>query len=179
MSENEQIPEVLLAHETESETSEDFGSLSEPAREFLNEMDWSFVETIEGEKVQFRFLSNLDNVMTRTYIDCYEGSHRLGVFAYVPIKVPEAFRSAVLEYLTRVNLQLFSPKFEFDLRDGELRVLVASTLKNARCTKALISSMVRLAHISLDKHLPGVLTIIFGGLSAQEAWDGNAERRDS
>jgi hypothetical protein len=158
---------------------DDFGSLSGPARNYLTESEFTFEEKIEGEKVQFRFLSFLDNVGTRTYLDCYEGSRRMAVYAYAPIKVEERFRRTVLEYLTRVNLSLSSPKFEFDLEDGELRVTVPVILRETHATEKLVRSMISFAQRSLDKHLPGVLMIMYGALSAQEAWDANAELRES
>lgn len=170
---------VMREHEISSISPSDFGSLSEHARKLLTRMKWHFEETIDGEKVQFRLIVNLDTVTSRTYIDCFEGSRQLGVFSYVPIKVAEEFREATLEYLTRVNHMLFSPKFEFDLRDGELRVTTSASLRDTSCTESLVRSMVELAHMTIDKHLPGVLMIIFGGLSAQDAWDKNAERRGS
>jgi hypothetical protein len=179
MSKKDQIVDEILDAPSGVPMTSEFETLSEPTRRYLVRKDWNYVETIEGEKVQFRFILNLDSVLSQIYIDCFEGSRRLGVFAYAPIKVPEEFRLPVIEYLTRVNHLLFSSKYDCDLRDGELRVTVVATLKETSCTENLVSSMISFAQRSLDKHLPGVLMIMHGALSAQEAWDANAELRES
>ena len=151
--------------------SVDYGSLAEITRSHLDQMEWVYEEKIVGETIQFQARIGLETAITRTYIDCAEGSRQVMVFSYAPYKVPENLREAVIEYLTRVNYRLSAPKFEMDFRDGELRVTVPARFRDAMATLDVLSSMIGQAHNVLDQYLPGFLMMDYGHKTAAEAWE--------
>jgi hypothetical protein len=95
---------------------------------------------------------------------------------YVPFSVPEDKRLAVMEYLTRANYRLFLSKFEFDLTDGELRTVCTAIPEESDLSVAMVSRMRRDVHWVLEHYLPGILAILYGSQTSQQAWQALLDR---
>lgn len=90
-------------------------------------------------------------------------------YCVMPVHVPENMRPAIAEYLTRANYGLRIGNFEMDFTDGEVRYKSSIDFEGSELTPSLIRNTIYPAVQTMDRYLPGVLAVIFGGKSAEEA----------
>ena len=89
-------------------------------------------------------------------------------FAAPPPPVVED-RSAVAEYLTRANYGLRIGNFELDYADGEVRYKSSLDFEGQTLTAELIRNAIYPAVHTMDRYLPGLLRVTFGGATPHEA----------
>jgi hypothetical protein len=90
-------------------------------------------------------------------------------YVVMPVRAPSQMRLAVAEYLTRANYGLRIGNFELDFDDGEVRYKSSVDFEGVELTPALIRNTIYPAVQTMDRYLPGVLAVVFGGKSAEEA----------
>jgi len=91
-------------------------------------------------------------------------------YSVAPIKVLEPKRLAISEFITRANYGMIIGNFEMDFSDGELRYktsvdLAGGTELNHQLIKPLVYTNV----LMMDKYLPGVMEILYGEVSPEQA----------
>jgi hypothetical protein len=90
-------------------------------------------------------------------------------YVVMPVRAPAHMRLAVAEYITRANYGLRIGNFEMDFDDGEVRYKSSIDFEGSELTPSLIRNTIYPAVQTMDRYLPGVLAVIFGGKSAEEA----------
>ncbi|GAP05451.1 MAG TPA: YbjN domain-containing protein [Anaerolinea thermolimosa] len=90
-------------------------------------------------------------------------------YAIAPVKIPEEVRPAVAEYLTRANYGLRIGNFELDYADGEVRYKSSLGFAGQELTVDLISNAIYPAVHTMDRYLPGLLRVSYGGATPFEA----------
>src|SRR5574338_465533 len=90
-------------------------------------------------------------------------------YAVAPVKVPEEDRSAVAEFLTRANYGLRIGNFELDYSDGEVRYKSSLDFEGQSLSADLIRNAIYPAAHTMDRYLPGLLRVSFGGATPHEA----------
>lgn len=90
-------------------------------------------------------------------------------YVVMPVRVPEQMRPAVAEFLTRANYGLRIGNFEMDFSDGEVRYKSSLDFEGDELTPALIRNAIYPAVQTLDRYLPGIMAVIFGGKSPEAA----------
>jgi hypothetical protein len=90
-------------------------------------------------------------------------------YVVMPVRAPANMRSAVAEYITRANYGLRIGNFEMDVDDGEVRYKSSIDFEGVELTPGLIRNTIYPAVQTMDRYLPGVLSVVFGGKSAEEA----------
>lgn len=90
-------------------------------------------------------------------------------YVVMPVRAPANMRLAVAEYITRANYGLRIGNFELDFDDGEVRYKSSLDFEGVELTNGLIRNTIYPAVQTMDRYLPGVLSVIFGGKSAEEA----------
>ena len=105
--------------------------------------------------------------------NCYAGGseepEQWVFYSVCPVSAPAANRAAVAELLTRANYGLVIGNFEMDFEDGEIRYKTGIDVCGDRLTPALIRQMVYANVATMDIYLPGILSVIYGDVSAAEA----------
>lgn len=87
-----------------------------------------------------------------------------------PIKVPEARRQVIAEFLTRANYGMVIGNFEMDFSDGEIRYKTSVDLAGGSpLTMLLIKPLVYTNVLMMDKYLPGVMEVLYADVSAEQA----------
>jgi hypothetical protein len=84
-------------------------------------------------------------------------------FSRLGISVPVDKRNAVAEYLTRANYGLRLGNFELDFGDGEIRYKTSIDVQDGELTTQMVKQMVYANVMTVDKYLPGILSVIYGG----------------
>ncbi|MBP8974021.1 MAG: YbjN domain-containing protein, partial [Anaerolineae bacterium] len=78
-------------------------------------------------------------------------------------------RPAVAEFLTRANFGLRIGNFELDYHDGEVRYKTSLDFEDEKLTPALIRNAVYPAVTTMDRYLPGLMKVVYGGRTPYEA----------
>lgn len=90
-------------------------------------------------------------------------------YVQAPVRVPEAARLAVAEYLTRANYGLRIGNFEMDFDDGEVRYKSSIDFEGATLSAELVRHAIYPAAQTMDRYLPGMMAVVYGGKSPAEA----------
>ncbi len=90
-------------------------------------------------------------------------------YAIAPTKAPEDGRLAVAEFITRANYGLRIGNFELDFDDGEVRYKSSMDFEGAMLTPELIKNAIYPAVQTMDRYLPGLMSVFYGSKSAAEA----------
>jgi hypothetical protein len=92
-------------------------------------------------------------------------------FFYViaPVKAPEEARPAVAEFITRANYGLRIGNFELDYGDGEVRYKSSLDFEGEALTPGLITCAIYPAVRTMDRYLPGLMGVMYGGKAPAEA----------
>lgn len=96
-------------------------------------------------------------------------------YAVAPVRAPEEVRPAVAEFITRANYGLSVGNFEMDFADGEVRYKSALDFEGAELVPALIRAAIYPAVRNMDRFLPGLMKVIYGGAGPEEALAGEKE----
>lgn len=99
-----------------------------------------------------------------------ENTEQAIFYSVAPIKVPEAKRLAVAEFLTRANYGMVMGNFELDFSDGEIRYKTSIDLAGGSpLTPKLTKPMVYTNVLMMDKYLPGVMEVLYADVSPEQA----------
>lgn len=98
---------------------------------------------------------------------------------YFPVKVPEEFRTAVGEYLMRVNWRMKYGKFVMNFDDGEIRYeIVFNPHTVLDDVENVLGDSFNMMSETSDEWTPGIMKIIFGGKKAAEVFNEIAEAKN-
>lgn len=90
-------------------------------------------------------------------------------YVAMPMRVPENLRAAMAEFLTRANYGLRIGNFEMDFADGEVRYKSSVDFEGITLSPVLIRNTMYPAVQTMDRYLPGIMSVIYGGRSPEEA----------
>lgn len=151
--------------------------------EFFEEDDWDF-QWIENMPVlSLGFAGN--NGKWTCYAQAREAEQQFVFYSVLPINVPEEHRPAIAEFITRANYGMILGNFEMDFSDGEVRYKTSIDVEGASLVPPLIRQIVYANVVITDRYLPGLMRVIYGGLSPLEAiksvedWKLSASSRDA
>lgn len=138
---------------------------------WLQANDMNCSENPEGRWFSLRFTG--DHAEFRMIIDTAEEAKgsKLLVFAYYPVRVPEARRSAVAELLARINGSVWLGCFVLDARDGEVSVRTALPVDGGTLTERQLEHVFFSSLSAADRHLPGICATAFGGVAPDLAFE--------
>jgi hypothetical protein len=90
-------------------------------------------------------------------------------YVVLPVRVPEDMRAAMAEFLTRANYGLRIGNFEMDFADGEVRYKSSVDFEGISLSHVLIRNTMYPAVQTMDRYMPGILSVIYGGRTPEEA----------
>ena len=169
-----------IRDETTDTTEQTTGSdIYEQVAAWMQANDMSYSENPEGRWFSLRFAG--DHADFRMIIDTADepkGS-KLLVYAYYPVRVPEARRGAVAELLARINGSVWLGSFALDARDGEVSVRTSLPVDDGILTERQLEHIF-FANLNIaDRHLPGICATAFGGVAPDLAFEmGQAPARE-
>lgn len=134
---------------------------------YLDDDEW-YPRRIEG-KYAYSMSYSGKNGDLRCYAIVRVDLEEFLFYAVAPIKVPEDVRTAVAEYLTRANYGLRIGNFEMDYSDGEVRYKSSLDFEGQALTFDLIRNAIYPSVHTMDRYLPGLLRVSFGGSTPHEA----------
>ncbi|HSJ58400.1 MAG TPA: YbjN domain-containing protein [Anaerolineae bacterium] len=139
----------------------------ETLREFLEEDGWFPQQLTDAYALRMGFSGAHGQTTCFARIDV---ELQLFLFYVVaPVKAPEPVRDAVAQYATRANYGLRIGNLEMDYRDGEIRFKSALDFEDNDLTPSLIRNAIYPAVQTMDRYLPGVMAVIYGGQAPADA----------
>ena len=90
-------------------------------------------------------------------------------YVVMPIRVPAEMRVPMAEFLTRANYGLRIGNFEMDFEDGEVRYKSSVDFEGIALSPLLIRNTMYPAVQTMDRYLPGILKVVYGGSSPESA----------
>jgi len=143
------------------------GRLLEVLADYFREEEWVYT-SIEGEPI-LHSLFTARNGRLPFVAEAKDDLDMVVFYAYCPVKAPESARDSVAEFLTRANYGLLVGNFEMDYADGEVRYKTVIARATEYLGKDLITHMVYTNLATMDRYLPGLMAVIYGGLSPVQA----------
>lgn len=135
--------------------------------EWLEQDGW-FPQPLE-ERTIYRTLFTGKNGDLRCYAQIIFELEQFVFYAVATTRVPEEVRPAVAEFITRANYGMRIGNFEMDYSDGEVRYKSSLDFEGEALTPALIHNAIYPAVMTLDRYLPGLMSVMFGGRTPYEA----------
>jgi len=134
---------------------------------FLEEDGWHPQRL--GDKPIYRMGFAGRNGRFACYAQVRSDLEQLVFYVMVPVKAPEEQRPLVAEFVTRANYGLRIGNFELDYGDGEVRFKSSLHFEGVPLDPRLIRAALEPAVTTLDRYLPGLMAVIYGGQSPLEA----------
>jgi hypothetical protein len=143
------------------------GDILDAVISFFKEDDWNFTQ-VEGQPI-LRLGFQGDNGQWTCYAQAREEETQLLFYSMCPVKAPEDKRLAAAEFLTRANYGLFIGNFELDFSDGEIRFKTSIDAQDNPLPPALVRPLIYTNVLMMDRYLPGLMSVIYGGVAPAEA----------
>lgn len=134
---------------------------------FLIEDEWFPQEITERNAYTMRFQGK--NGSLRVVASVRPDARQLLLYAVAPNNVPEGLRAAAAEFLTRANYGIYIGNFEMDWSDGEVRYKSSLAFEGTALTYTLVRNAIYPAVHMMDKYLPGLLKVVYGGKAPADA----------
>ena len=142
-------------------------SIMDTVIKFFREDDWNFRQ-LEGKSIlQLGFAG--ENGSWMCYAQTQEDKQRFIFYSILDSKVPPNKRAAAAEYLTRANYGLVIGNFEMDFSDGEIRYKTSIDVEGGQLTTSMVKTLVYTNVLMMDRYLPGIMSVVYGGVSPAEA----------
>ncbi|HYF94595.1 MAG TPA: YbjN domain-containing protein [Symbiobacteriaceae bacterium] len=103
------------------------------------------------------------------YAQAREEQDQFVFYSILPVTAPEAKRHTMAELLTRMNYGLVVGNWEMDYRDGEIRYKTSIDVEGDRLSTALVRNVVLLNLQMMDRSLPAIMGVLYGGTSIDVA----------
>jgi hypothetical protein len=143
------------------------GSIFETVRAFFENEGWA-PHWLEGTSVLSMGYSG-KAARWVCYADARDDQQQFVLYSISPINAPEHRRHAVAEFITRANFGLTIGGFEMDYADGEVRFKASIDVEGAQLVAALIRQMMQASVFAMETYLPGILSVIYGGVEPSDA----------
>lgn len=135
--------------------------------EVLEEDGW-FPQQLD-DKYIYSMSYNGKNGTLRCYAQVRVDLEQFVFYVVAPVKVPPASLAIASEYITRANYGMRIGNFELDYSDGEVRYKSSFDFEGGTLNPEFIKHAIYPAVETLDRYLPGLLGVIYGGKTAEEA----------
>lgn len=143
------------------------GEILDTAASFFEEDGWPFTQ-VEGQSV-LRVGFQGQNGQWTCFAQAREEQTQFIFYSVCPVNAPEDKRLDLAEFLTWANYGLFVGNFEMDLSDGEIRYKTSIDVEGDRLSQALVQQLVYTNVFMMDRYLPGIMRVLYGGASPAEA----------
>lgn len=147
----------------------------EKVYEFLESQDWPYTpiedDLMDEDEAGFRTAFTGDSGQF-SCLGLVDEQKRMFVFyTFSPVKVAEDRLMAAMEFVTRANYDMYIGNFEMDLSDGEVRFKASVDFDEAQALAPVVKGVVFMSVLMMDRYFPGLLRVIYGEASAEQAID--------
>ena len=133
---------------------------------FLSEDGWPFTKLEEQTIAKTSFQGKHGEF--NCFVQAREEQEHMLMYAVLPVCAPTGRREDVAGFITRANYGMIIGNFELDYEDGEVRYKTSVDLEDVPDFKILLRNMIYANVLTMDKYLPGLMRVIYGGVSGPE-----------
>lgn len=151
-------------------------ALSAAVLDFLRVDGWPFVEADPGEPVRLSFKGASGAWTCLVTMD--DESSQVAFYSLCPIVVPGPSIVAAAELLHRINAGLHLGCFELEYDTGNVRYRTGAAWAGVAVDAALLRPLLYVNVSMMDRYLPALATVAFGGTKPTDALDLVASQPD-
>ena len=133
--------------------------LFETVQKFFTDDEWYFMRLDNQTILQMGFQGR--NGKWSCYAQVNDEQKLFFFYSVCPVNVPEDKRPLIAEFITRANYGIKIGNFELDFDDGEVRYKTSIDVENDDLTPALISNHVYANIWTMDRYLPGIMSVVY------------------
>lgn len=136
--------------------------------EFFENDNWKFMEISPGEVLKMGVSG--ENSDYECYAIADEETNMFQFISKYSVKIPENQRPKIAEFVTRANYGIRLGKFELDFRDGEVSFKSSVPCdENKGLSFMILKRIVQTNVFFIDEYFPGLMKVIYGGISPEQA----------
>lgn len=135
--------------------------------EFFTQDNWPFSQIKDQPILRLGFQGN--HGQWNCFAQVREDQQQFVFYSLFPVNVPEDKRLAVSEFTSRANYGIMIGNLEIDMDDGQVRYKTSIDVEEDRLSAALIKQLVYTNVLTMDRYLPGIMSVIYGNVSPREA----------
>jgi hypothetical protein len=139
----------------------------ETLNEFLEEDGWH-PQQLDDQYI-YRMGFSGQNGDLRCFAQVIVNLQQFLFYAVATVRVLEEVRPSIAEFITRANYGMRIGNFELDYSDGEIRYKSGLDFEGETLTPQLIRNTIYPAVMTMDRYLPGLLSVMYGGRTPFEA----------
>ena len=137
-------------------------------KRYMEDDDW-YPKVFDDAPFTVTCLFAGEHGRTHVYVRVLEEAEFLRLVVHAPFTVPQNRRHAVARFITRANYGLNLGAFQLDLDDGELSYRSALDFEGLEVGEQVLRSTLVQAVLTMDDYLPGLMAVIYGGVTPEEA----------
>lgn len=135
--------------------------------EILTHNGWEFDFDDKNEIIKLEIRGINSYFHSFLFVD--EEQESLLCNTHIKQKIPPSKRLEVCDFMCRVNYELANGNFEMDMDNGEIRYRTYLDLADAEPSNEQILNIVWNGVIGFDTFYPGLMKLVYGDYSAEEA----------
>ena len=143
------------------------GRIYDALKAWFEADEWKYQENPEDSFLVTAFQGR--HAVWNCYAQTREEQEQFVFYAVAGVKVPEAARSEVADFLTRANYGLILGNFELDFSDGEIRYKTSFDSEGLDDPTPLFKSCVYANVLTADRYFPGLTAVMYGGSTPEQA----------
>ena len=152
-----------------------YASISDIVIDFFHKHEWifeksedstAFLSEIRGTNGVFQCVAQVDEPDGVTF------------FVVLDSKIPIAKVPKVIEFLNRVNYQLYAGNFEMDCRDAEIRYKDTIDARGGVLTPLMMEVMFFRNLFTMDEYVPAIMSVAYTEITASQAFMQMARNRE-
>jgi hypothetical protein len=128
---------------------------------FLTEDGWPFSKLEDQTIAKTSFQGK--NGEFNCFIQSREEQDHMVMYSVLPVFAPASKQAEVATFITRANYGMIIGNFEMDYEDGEVRYKTSVDLEDITELRLLLRNMIYANVLTMDKYLPGMMRVIYGG----------------
>ncbi|MBZ0279494.1 MAG: YbjN domain-containing protein [Anaerolineae bacterium] len=134
---------------------------------FFEQDEWPFdqIENLPAVRTGF----SGDNGQWMCYAHAREETEQFVFYSVLPVNIPANKRDAAAEFITRANYGMVIGNFEMNYEDGEIRYKTSLDVEGDELRFALIKQAVYANVATVDRYLPGLMTVIYADARPADA----------
>jgi hypothetical protein len=127
------------------------------------------VNQVEDKPV-FSTLHTGENGSYRCFAEAWDNKGEMFIFySYIGSKIPLKKIQIGSEFINRANYGLNLGNFEIDFSDGEIRYKTSIKMADGELTYKMIGQLIWGNLNTVDQYAPGIMSIIYSDISAEDA----------
>ncbi len=143
------------------------GRMMDACKGFFTDDEWPFEQHSEAPILKTGFKGQ--NGEFTCWFQERDDQDQMVFYTILPTAVPEDKRAVVSEFITRANYAMVIGNFEMDYRDGEVRYKTSADVEGTEIPATFLKNLIYANVIMMDRYLPGIMMVIYGGVSPEEA----------